>query len=635
MICRFPQPAGMCAFLLWATACSSVHSRRSVYIDFIRVDERPPLVGQGALADSVFGPKDESEAGDGIAESRRADLEALVRRYTPSLVLPSGDYVVVDGRKYRLLPTDVFLFADTLRVDLVGAAPYSFHDSLGIPFRKLEPDSLRALVEAGLKYEADPQVFAVWYFDFPGTRPREWWQAYGRLRTGPDSARWAEPTVYAHPFLDPAGRWVIQYWYSYPFNDWLGNHEGDWEHVNVVLTADRAAIAEVHYYFHNRSVRLPQGPYVPEIVDETHPVVYVGGRAYNVFDFPIRLFGGDRNEGSHGSYPYAGEWEAAGGLGTPESVGKGPSDSTRFVPHDRFRVRLTPEPSRIDYLRNPEVLTEWAWLVLPVRWGFPIAPSIGSGIRMTDVGNRAPFGPAFNAGWNRTAPGLLYPAFQVRRIHPIRGVFEDLVQPWYYLYLFRFPRYVHDTRGALSRSDLARLGLAPRGGWAERGLGSSLFGVHVAYPRGEFSDAYGTSLGISLWRSFWAKARVGPVELVGGYQRFRRTGASRGSLFVYPITAGVTLRAPDAWLRPYAGLGAGAYGWESRVEIAAGDDQRATSGWNLGWTAAGGVEYYLRPRLALDVAVRYHSMKSPGAPAGLLDPRLSFVTLWVGHYVRF
>ena len=57
--------------------------------------------------------------------------------------------------------------------------------------------------------------------------------------------------------------------------------------------------------------RLALRKYRPEIVDSTHLVVYVGGRMYHVLDYPIRLVAGDRNEGSHGNFPYAGEWEAA------------------------------------------------------------------------------------------------------------------------------------------------------------------------------------------------------------------------------------------------------------------------------------------------------------------------------------
>jgi hypothetical protein len=55
---------------------------------------------------------------------------------------------------------------------------------------------------------------------------------------------------------------VIQYWFSYPINDYIGNHEGT-EHINVVVNESRNAVAEVQYFFHARSIRLP-GDYRPD-----------------------------------------------------------------------------------------------------------------------------------------------------------------------------------------------------------------------------------------------------------------------------------------------------------------------------------------------------------------------------------
>jgi len=615
-------------------ACAPVHGPRGSYLDIIRPDQHPPLIGASAAADSLWGPAQLSERGDGIAEFRRAELEQLVRTFSPTVVLQPGDAVRKGDRKYRLLPTNAALFADTLRIDFVRTAPYQFQDSLDVPLGSLDADSLRALMDAATRYQVDPDMLAAWYFDFPGGNPREWWQAYARFRSGPDSVRWSQPTVYAHPFLDPSGRLVIQYWFFYPMNDYVGNHEGDWEHVDVIVSADRSSVEGVNYFFHARSINLPQGKYRPEIVDSTHLVVYVGGRMYHVLDYPIRLVAGDRNEGSHGNFPYAGEWEAAAGMGAPESVKGVGGDSSRVVHHRQFQVILTPEPSRIDYRRRPEVLKDWGWLILPARWGFPAAPSLGSEIKVIDLGNRSPYGPAYNTSWNRLAPTMLYPAYRVKKLPFARSAFEDLLQPWYYLYIFRSPRYVHDVRGTLNRRELERLGLAPRGGWAERGMGSPILGVHAGFPREGFSDLYGTSTGISLWRNFWGKLRFGAVELMGGYQKFSRTEGQGGALFVYPITANLVVRAPDALFRPYASLGGGAYGWDARTYI----DPTARVlrvGWDLGWTAGAGIEYYLRPRVALDVGLRYHSTGGPGQDVGIADDRLRFLALWVGHYVRF
>lgn len=616
-------------------ACAPVHGPRGGYIDVIRPDQHPPLIGASAAADSIWGPTDQSERGDGIAESHRADLERLVRRFAPTVVLPPGDFTRLAGRKYRMLPTDAALYADTLRLDLIRTTPYQYFDSLNIPMAALDPDSLRGLVDAAMRYQSDPNTLAAWYYDFPGGNPKQWWQAYARFRTGPDSVRWAQPTVYAHPFVDFSGRVVIQYWFFYPVNDFVGNHEGDWEHVDVIVSPDRAAIDEVNYFFHARSIRLPQGKYQPETVDSTHVVVHVGGRMYHIADYPIRIVAGDRNEGSHGHYPYAGEWEAAAGMGAPESVKAAGKDSSRVIPHDRFRVVLTPEPSRVDYRRRPEVLREWAWLILPARWGFPAAPSLGSELKSMDIGNRAPYGPAYNTSWNRLSPTLSYSAYHVKKLSFLRSAIEDLLQPWYYLYIFRSPRYVHDVRGgSLNRRQLERLGLAPRGGWAERGLGSPIFGVHVGFPTEDFSDLYGNSTGISLWRNFWGKLRLGAIELMGGYQKFSREEGLGGALFVYPITANLVVRAPDALFRPYVTAGGGLYGWDSRIHITP-EIRTLTTGWEWGLTGGVGIEYYLRTNVALDVSLRYHATHGPASSIGMADERLRFYALWVGHYVRF
>jgi hypothetical protein len=82
-------------------------------------------------------------------------------------------------------------------------------------------------------------------------------------------------------------------------------------------------------------------------------------------------------------------------------------------------------------------------------------------------------------------------------------------------------------------------------------------------------------------------------------------------------------------------LGAGAYGWESRRKLPASDTQYVNSGWGLGGNVGLGVEYYLRPKLALDVSAHVHEAVSPGEPAGIRERRLRFFTLWVGHYIRF
>lgn len=346
------------ATVLLCAGCAASRSPRTAYLQIIRPDQRPPLVGTRAASDSLFGNPQQSRRGDGISENLRDSLEALVQRFTPTLVLPKDDAIRVGNRHIQLIPCDPWLLADTLHIDRIDAAPYQLRNFASFSIHGLGPDSLARLVDDALRYQSDPDHLEIWYFDFPGDSPKNWWKEYARLRVGPDSARWAEPVVWAHPYLNGAGHVVLQYWYCYPFNDHISDHEGDWEHVNVVLNEDRVSIREIHYYFHGRSVHLPQGEYLPEIQDGTHPVVYVGGRSYMVWDYPTRLLSGDHNSGSHGNYPYPGEWEAAAALGHTESVaGKG-GDAARTVSYKEFRTVLTPEASRIDYQTHPEVLLD-------------------------------------------------------------------------------------------------------------------------------------------------------------------------------------------------------------------------------------------------------------------------------------
>jgi len=258
---------------------------------------------------------------------------------------------------------------------------------------------------------------------------------------------------------------------------------------------------------------------------------------------------------------------------------------------------------------------------------------MASSFKLTDVGNRAPFGPAYNAGWNRTAPGLAYPGYRLRRIPTARSYAEDLLQPWYYLYIFRSPRYVHDTRGTLSRAELVRLGIAPPAGGRERGLGSTILGIHAGYPEASQNATYGSSTSISISRGLWVKGRWGAAEFVGGFQKFPRNDG-KGSLFLYPFTMSFVWRAPDALLRPYAIVGGGLYGWESRVRVLP-DAQLVSSGWEVGGSVGAGVEYYLRTRLALDVLLRYHSTTTADAAGGGAKPFPRWLELWIGHYVRF
>ena len=103
---------------------------------------------------------------------------------------------------------------------------------------------------------------------------------------------------------------------------------------------------------------------------------------------------------------------------------------------------------------------------------------------------------------------------------------------------------------------------------------------------------------------------------------------------MYPIIVSGVVRAPNGWLyRPYASIGGGLYRWNSNV-LRDDGSQFQSVGWNVGWMPAVGIEYYLRPKVALDIGLRYHHT---GIPAGVSDVGggdLRYFNLWIGHYVR-
>jgi hypothetical protein len=223
---------------------------------------------------------------------------------------------------------------------------------------------------------------SVLYFDFPGHDERSWREAY----RGPRAAR---SRVYAHFFVHEAPdapdaeryALVVQFWLFYPFNDGPNNHEGDWEHLNVVITTraraaeaartngrlteadvvhllraeggaplDSLVIAAVDYYFHhsvvtlryveaqapgagNQHNRVWQDPeFVRRVVHRrreladgrlaTHPVGFIGGNNMGP-DEMLTLrprFRGSFGRNSHGTYPFPAVWRTIGPMNATEKI---------------------------------------------------------------------------------------------------------------------------------------------------------------------------------------------------------------------------------------------------------------------------------------------------------------------------
>ena len=156
----------------------------------------------------------------------------------------------------------------------------------------------------------------------------------------------------------------------------------------------------------------------------THPIAYIG--ADNKGLDQLLSPPGGTNQDSHGTFPFPGLYKNIGPTGSAEQImdsfdhvewfagggshraheAAGSGHAIHFA--DSSIVEVVPdwEVVRPLVLRDHEMRRRWAWLVLPVRWGYPATPSPLAGlVPNADMGNVGPIGPAFNAGWNRPGEG--------------------------------------------------------------------------------------------------------------------------------------------------------------------------------------------------------------------------------------
>jgi hypothetical protein len=245
--------------------------------------------------------------------------------------------------------------------------------------------------------------------DADGNRIEYWIDAPGDDRVSQGISDWRRrwraatdktPTQYAHLFWlnRDRGELVVQYWFFYPFNEWINHHEGDWEHVNVVLSrrpaaGDRPASASplgrasdyravgYEYYFHGFRLETERPMRVAD-----HPVVFVGGRGR------LLWWAGTQ---SGGSYPWPASYPGAGGRVGPFAASDDTRGPVRVMEADRFDVVMLPEPARLDARRHPEL----SWLRLPFFAG---QPRVFENPPLMDRfgGGKPPRQPARRPDWN-------------------------------------------------------------------------------------------------------------------------------------------------------------------------------------------------------------------------------------------
>jgi hypothetical protein len=352
----------------------------------------PSLGGDAAASLSVIIDGAGAKAAP-LSVEEEADPFALelARRFNPAMALPAGDgpwpvavsYTWADG-------------ADLLSrsVDQSGAEV-----ARAVAARNQD---LRAGADWGALPPRDPQGRALEYFiDAPGDDALEagaaggtaWRRRWGVL-AGSDPARSRfPPTQYAHLFWLDRGRGLlaIQYWFFFPFNEWINHHEGDWEHVNIVVEgassfapgATFRMIAQ-QFFFHgwrHEPARVLR-------VAGDHVVVFTGGRG--------RLLWWTGTQ-SGGSYPLPARYPGAGGAFGPLSVDDDTREPGRFLGPEAFRVVLLPEPARLDTRAHPEL----SWLRLRFFAG---QPRMLNNPPLVDWagGGKPPLQPGVRRDWNST-----------------------------------------------------------------------------------------------------------------------------------------------------------------------------------------------------------------------------------------
>ncbi len=403
--------------VLVCLAAASVQAQEITDENYLRYIplEYPRLTRQTAASDLFHLWGDSTEAAyrdteprDGVDDGRMRHLRALAVRFSPFLVQNSYSVPHDVTALMRMQPA-FNLTVDTWNLahgaELVARETIDFN-ALGGPcmwegtggrggyisddcrvlelLDEFDPEAPLTANDRARAVDLEFDPFKVLYFDMPGTDEDSWKETYRNPVTHQLRVEYRDKIkIYAHPFIFSAGdadgyEFVIQYWFYYPLNDGGNNHEGDWEHINVVLTTtdrigqplapadvrellsertslDQVVIARVEYYFHHKLMTLDYT--LPNVYQDReswerewrsmsreqigverlwrtirhyayrdkaetelnpHPIAYIGADNKGL-DQLISGPGG-RNQDSHGTFPMAGLFKTVGPAGSAEQV---------------------------------------------------------------------------------------------------------------------------------------------------------------------------------------------------------------------------------------------------------------------------------------------------------------------------
>ncbi|HEY0712045.1 MAG TPA: hypothetical protein VGF45_05190 [Polyangia bacterium] len=325
-------------------------------------------------------------------EERCPTLMAIARKFNPAMALPIRDVWPVEVRYAWHDGSDLVAQAegDATPTTAVKSADLDRVDWSRLPHKTADGRALRYYIDA----PGD---------DRPSDDPRRsrWRKRFAEITKATDASvspahSAYKPTQYVHAFWwnRKEGLLAIQYWFYYPFNEWVNHHEGDWEHIQIVLNGPSRiepganfVPVDYHYFFHEFQMSTKDVKRVASANPEgDHPVVYVGGRG-DWFGYGGELSGG--------SYPQPGRYAGSAFSVSWLSPEEDTSQTERFLAASDFQLILLPEPSRLDAKKSPEL----SWLRLPFYAGqrsvYVNPPGFGG------VSGRPPLQPAARADWGK------------------------------------------------------------------------------------------------------------------------------------------------------------------------------------------------------------------------------------------
>lgn len=246
------------------------------------------------------------------------------------------------------------------------------------------------------KFDAGGRKYLWIHLDWNGSNTNDWWNNYYPEQLQNKYPHTIYCTIWEYTTATyPCNSYKvgIQYWFFYPFDDWGNNHEGDWEHINVILNTqfiDNTVIEKVQFYFHEKWKEWT--PDALEFINDTHVMVYVGG----TFKEPWSSyqFNGYGGHFSGSSYPKPVRWIDVGGWWSDDMVyGRGPLLLwSEIINYDEKDINIQvwknmtdinhyrEENSRgIELLKDPEYLgysffenhKEMSWLKADINFGEP------------------------------------------------------------------------------------------------------------------------------------------------------------------------------------------------------------------------------------------------------------------------